>query len=103
MKKSRVSLRVKRTVLKHEGRILQLLQGHPSIPEVYAHGRLEHFEYLSMELLGRCVGDLYRGSNGLPGRTVFLITKDIVGKLKSWRCSHWLDGLVLVLHFDAHT
>jgi hypothetical protein len=78
VKKSRVSLRVKRTILKHEGHVLQLLKGHPSIPAVYAHGRLEHFEYLSMELLGRCVGDLHQGSNGLPCRTVFLIAKEIV-------------------------
>ena len=80
MKKSRVSLRVKRTALKHEGRILQLLQGHPSIPEVYAHGRLEHFEYLSMELLGRCVGDLHQGSIGLPCILVSLVAKEIVRK-----------------------
>ncbi|KAJ6627619.1 hypothetical protein B0H10DRAFT_2210131 [Mycena sp. CBHHK59/15] len=38
-------------------RILCLLQGHPAIPEVYAVGRFEHFEYMSMELLGSPIGE----------------------------------------------
>lgn len=52
VKKSRVSLRVKRTLLHYEARILRTLQGHPAIPFVYAFGRFNHFEYISMELLG---------------------------------------------------
>ena len=30
----------------------------PSIPAVFAHGHLAHFEYLAMELLGRDLGDM---------------------------------------------
>ncbi|KIM74543.1 hypothetical protein PILCRDRAFT_828099 [Piloderma croceum F 1598] len=82
VKKSRVSLRVERTILKHEGHILQFLQGHPSIPEVYAYGRFEHFEYLSMELLGKCLGDMDLESNELPRGKVFLIAKEILSALK---------------------
>lgn len=52
LKKSRVPLRVERTILRYESRILQLLQGHPAIPAIYGHGRQPHFEYLAMELLG---------------------------------------------------
>ena len=52
LKKSRVSQRVKRTVLRYESRVLQLLQGHPAIPAIYGYGQLPHFEYLAMELLG---------------------------------------------------
>ncbi|KAG5644588.1 hypothetical protein DXG03_008162 [Asterophora parasitica] len=36
LKKSRVSLRVKRSILKHEARVHKLLSGHPSIPQVFA-------------------------------------------------------------------
>jgi casein kinase I family protein HRR25 len=61
VKKSRVSLRVKRTLFHHEARVLQSLQGHPSIPAVYAIGRFNHFEYLAMELLTRSLGDDIEG------------------------------------------
>lgn len=60
LKKSRVSLRVKRPLLQHEARILLRLQGHAAIPNLYAYGRLEHFEYLSMELLGPSLRDLLK-------------------------------------------
>ena len=52
VKKSRVSSTVTRTLLQHEAHIICLLHGHPATPEVYALGRVGHFEYLSMELLG---------------------------------------------------
>ncbi|KAJ6627612.1 kinase-like domain-containing protein, partial [Mycena sp. CBHHK59/15] len=52
VKKSRVSLRCQRTLLQHEARVIRLLKGHPAIPEVYALGRFNHFEYMSLELLG---------------------------------------------------
>lgn len=52
LKKSRVSIKFSRTLLLYEAQVLCLLQGHPGIPEIYAWGHLEHFEYISMELLG---------------------------------------------------
>lgn len=58
VKKSRVSLRVKRTLFQHEALVLRTLRGHPAIPAVYAVGRFEHFEYLSIELLGKSLGDI---------------------------------------------
>ncbi|KAI0299208.1 kinase-like domain-containing protein [Russula brevipes] len=61
LKKSRVSQRVKRTVLQYETRILQLLQGHPAIPQIYGYGHLPHFEYLAMELLGPSIKDRTTG------------------------------------------
>ncbi|KIM38474.1 hypothetical protein M413DRAFT_242165 [Hebeloma cylindrosporum] len=57
IKKSRASLRLKRTLLKHEARILKRLEGHPAIPEVYGYGRVEHFELLAIELLGNSLAD----------------------------------------------
>lgn len=58
VKKSRVSLRVKRTLFQHEARVLQFLRGHQAIPTVLAVGQLVHFEYLAMELLGQSLGDI---------------------------------------------
>ncbi|KAG9096667.1 hypothetical protein FRC06_008437 [Ceratobasidium sp. 370] len=51
LKQSRASLRIRRPLLQHESRVLNLLSGHPTIPQVYAYGRIEHFELLSMQLL----------------------------------------------------
>ena len=61
LKKSRVSQRVKRTILRYESRILQLLQGHPAIPAIYGYGQLPHFEYLAMELLGPSIKNCATG------------------------------------------
>ncbi|KAF8990941.1 putative casein kinase-1 hhp1 [Cyathus striatus] len=61
VKKSRASLKIDRAVLRHESRILQLLQGNIAIPIIYGYGRLPHFEYIAMELLGSSVGDLITG------------------------------------------
>ena len=51
VKKARVSLRVKRMPFQ------PLPDGHPAVPSVYAVGRFEHFEYLSMELFGPSMSD----------------------------------------------
>ncbi|KAM6499474.1 putative casein kinase-1 hhp1 [Amanita muscaria] len=61
LKKSRVSQRVNRTVLRYECRILRLLQGHPAIPAIYGYGHLPHFEYLAMELLDPSVKNCTTG------------------------------------------
>ncbi|KAG8753087.1 hypothetical protein FRC11_007735 [Ceratobasidium sp. 423] len=58
LKQCRASLKLKRPTLQLEARVLKLLSGHPSIPEVYAYGRIEHFELMSMQLLHRSLGDV---------------------------------------------
>ncbi|KAF7327917.1 Protein kinase domain-containing protein [Mycena kentingensis (nom. inval.)] len=52
VKKSRVPLRFSRPGLQHEARILHLLQGHKTIPELWGYHRGPHYEYIGMELLG---------------------------------------------------
>ena len=61
IKKSRVSLRVKRTMLRHEARVLQLLQGHSAIPTLLGYERLPHFEYIAVDLLGRNMNNAVLG------------------------------------------
>ncbi|KAK0431560.1 putative casein kinase-1 hhp1 [Armillaria borealis] len=70
LKMSRVSKRVKRPMLQHETRLLQLLKGQAAIPLVYAYGQLEHFEYIAMEILGSSVAEHLNG----PGAGVMLTT-----------------------------
>jgi hypothetical protein len=53
LKKSRVSLRIQRTLLHHEARVMCILRGHPAIPTLVGYRRVAHFEYLGMELLGK--------------------------------------------------
>jgi len=50
---TRVSLLVKLTMLRHEARVLQLLQGHPAILTLFGYQRLPHFEYIAVDLLGQ--------------------------------------------------
>lgn len=50
-------MRLKRTLLKHEARILKRLEGHPAIPQLYGYGRIEHFEFLAIGLLGKSLAD----------------------------------------------
>jgi len=57
-------LRLKRTVLKHEANILKLLEGHLAIPKLHGYGRLEHFEFLAMELLGKTLTNKEKFAQG---------------------------------------
>jgi hypothetical protein len=81
LKKSRVSLRVKRTLLKHEARVLRYLSGHPSIPEVFAYGRIKHFEFLSMQLLHRSLGDIIDEEGPLSLATVLGLADQLVSRI----------------------
>lgn len=71
-----MSQRVKRPILQYESRILQLLQGHPSIPALYGYGQLPHFECLAMELLGPSVKDCATGRVAV--RTVVRVVLQMV-------------------------
>lgn len=78
IKKSRVSNKVKRPILQHEARVLQVLQGGPLIPVVYGYGQLEHFEYMAMELLGPSVADQQqKGGAGVMVETVIRVVYQV--------------------------
>jgi casein kinase I family protein HRR25 len=78
LKKSRASLALNNTLLNHERLILQLLHGHPSIPEVLAYGRLKHFEYLAMELAGIALNDVRKQRLSLPAPNILVIADQMV-------------------------
>ncbi|CCL99535.1 uncharacterized protein FIBRA_01553 [Fibroporia radiculosa] len=82
VKKSRVSTRVKRSLLKYEAQILHLLRGHPAIPAVHAYGRFPHFEYLAMELGGESIKTLSPTPSGTQLRTVVLLAKQLISALE---------------------
>jgi predicted Ser/Thr protein kinase len=81
IKKSRVSLRVKRTMLRHEARVLQLLQGHPAIPTLFGYQRLPHFEYIAVDLLGRHMKGVCKSGYSLKIGTVARIAEQMVFEL----------------------
>ena len=66
LKKGRVSLLIKHTLFQHEAAVLKTLRRHPTIPDVYGYGRVEHFEFLSMQLYEQCLGDLMSETSPLP-------------------------------------
>lgn len=77
-KKSRVSLRVQRTTLRHEARVLKHLGGHSAIPKLIGYRRAEHFEYLGMELLGQDMKGLIEPGYALKPETVAKIGEQLV-------------------------
>jgi hypothetical protein len=90
IKKSRVSQRVQRSHLKHEARVLHLLQGHPAIPCVVAYGHPRHFECLAMELLGKSLDQLM-SKEGMEERTVAKIAVDLVLSSFDRQESKWIE------------
>ncbi|PVF94467.1 kinase-like protein [Serendipita vermifera] len=82
VKKSRVSLRIKRPILRHESRILQLLQGHPGIPILYGYGHLPHFEYLSLEIQGKSVKELQSSPLAAKVKTVVRVAEQTLSALE---------------------
>ena len=80
--KSRVSRTVKRSILQHETRVLQFLQGQVAIPVVYGCGRLEHFECMSLELLGPSMVDVQNGGAGVMAQTVFQLVGQTVCRIR---------------------
>ena len=81
LKKSRASLALKSTLLNHERLLLQRLQGHPSIPKVLAYGRLRHFEYLAMELLGMALDDVHERRPSLPAVNILVVADQMVCRM----------------------
>jgi serine/threonine protein kinase len=77
-KKSRVSLRVRRTTFRHEARVMARLQGHPAIPKIWGYRRVEHFEYLGLELLGKEIKAMVQPGGALKTITVARITNQMV-------------------------
>lgn len=78
IKKSRISLRVQRTMLRHEARVMQLLQGHPAIPRFFGYLRVPHFEYIAIELLGQDMKGSYKPGHALNIGTVACIAEQMV-------------------------
>jgi serine/threonine protein kinase len=83
LKKSRASLTLKSTLLNHERLLLQRLQGHPSIPKVFAYGRLKHFEYLAMESLGMALDDVHERRPYLPPVNILMIADQMVCRMST--------------------
>ncbi|KAF7320998.1 Kinase-like protein [Mycena chlorophos] len=81
VKKSRVSLWVKRPGLQHEARILHILQGHRAIPRLIGYYRGLHFEYIAMELLGDTIKNQVREDRGLPNMTVVRVGLQLLSAL----------------------
>ncbi|KAI6026988.1 putative casein kinase-1 hhp1 [Pisolithus marmoratus] len=82
LKKSRVSRTVTRPSLRHEARLLQLLRGQAAIPAVYGYGHLEHFEYMSMELLGQSVAELRKDGASVGVNTVIRVVDQALAALQ---------------------
>ncbi|CAE6456722.1 unnamed protein product [Rhizoctonia solani] len=82
LKQCRASLRLKRPLLQHEASILKLLSGHRNIPEVYAYGRIEHFELMSMQLLHHSLGAILKEGGPLSIKVVANLADQMMDALQ---------------------
>ncbi|KAI0048521.1 kinase-like protein [Auriscalpium vulgare] len=96
LKKSRAPSKVKRPALEHEASVLQLLQRHPSIPEIYAYGRDRYFEYLAQELLGPSLENIVRKHGKLSASAVASVGEQILSAFEHLRLHN-------IVHRDVTT
>jgi predicted Ser/Thr protein kinase len=64
-------------MLRHEARVMQLLQGHLAIPRLVGYHRGQHFEYMGMELLGMELNATVRDKSALRPGTVARVGEQI--------------------------
>ena len=76
-----MSLLVKHTLFQHEAAVLKTLRGHAAIPDVFAYGRVQHFELLSMQLYDQCLDDRMSETSPLSVPLVLGIMDQLVGLL----------------------
>lgn len=57
---------------------MQILQGHPAIPTLYAYGHLPHFEYLAMELCHKSVAGLVPKFAAVSIKTAARVMEQVV-------------------------
>ncbi|KAI0325554.1 kinase-like protein [Cubamyces sp. BRFM 1775] len=82
VKKAHVTKHVRHPALQHEACALLLLKGHQRIPDVYAWGRSQYYEYLAMEKLGRDVGSVLKDPNGLTMRNLVALSIQMLDALE---------------------
>ncbi|KAI0686614.1 kinase-like domain-containing protein [Earliella scabrosa] len=74
--------RIQRPFLRHEACALAMLQGHPSIPKVYAWGESQHYQYLAMEQLGTDVLTWWENNRRVTVRNIGAIAIQMLDVLK---------------------
>jgi hypothetical protein len=81
LKMSRCSLSIKRSLLSHEAAVYAKLQGCPHILHPLGFARLEHFEYLALELAGPSLDDKVGDGAFQMGAIVALSLQLVSGSL----------------------
>ncbi|TRM58500.1 kinase-like domain-containing protein [Schizophyllum amplum] len=91
VKKSRITRRLavmKNPMLRHEACAMLTLRGHPSIPEVYAWGRTQIFEYLALEMLGDTIDTSLDLDEGLTMRNLIALVCQMLDALAHVHSHH---------------
>ncbi len=81
LKQAHITKNIEHPMLLHEACALSLLAGHPSIPSIYAWGRSQYFEYLTLDLLGPSLGDIAKKEKQLDLRTVLTLLDQMVNSM----------------------
>ncbi|TRM56286.1 kinase-like domain-containing protein, partial [Schizophyllum amplum] len=91
VKKSRITRLVavmKNPMLRHEACAMLALRGHLSIPEVYAWGRTQIFEYLALEMLGDTIDMSLCLEEGLTMQNLIALTCQMLDALAHVHSHH---------------
>ncbi|TFK72322.1 kinase-like protein [Pluteus cervinus] len=88
LKQAHITKNIEHPMLLHEACALSLLAGHPSIPSVYAWGRSQYFEYLTLDLLGSSLGDTVKKEKKLDLKTVLLLLDQMLDCLEHLHSCH---------------
>ncbi|TRM58494.1 kinase-like domain-containing protein [Schizophyllum amplum] len=91
VKKSRITRLVavmKNPMLRHEACAMLALRGHPSIPEAYAWGRTQIFEYLALEMLGDTIDMSLCLDEGLTMQNLIALTCQMLDALAHVHSHH---------------
>ncbi|TRM59858.1 kinase-like domain-containing protein [Schizophyllum amplum] len=97
VKKGRVARAVqleKNPMLRHEACAMLKLRGHPNIPEVYAWGRSQIFEYLALQMLGDPIDAPLLQPEGLTMRNLIALTCQMLDALEHVHSHH-------IIHCDV--
>ncbi|KAI5899215.1 kinase-like protein [Schizophyllum commune H4-8] len=83
---------VKNPMLRHEACAIISLRGHASVPEVYALGRTQYYEYLALEELGPNIFSPLKSSSGLTMRNLIALTCQMIDAVQHMHSRNLVHG-----------
>ncbi|TRM61000.1 kinase-like domain-containing protein [Schizophyllum amplum] len=88
VKKSLWAPSIKNSMLRHEACTILALKGHENIPQVFAYGRSQCFEYMALEILGADIDTPLGNPEGLTVSNLVALACQMIGALEHAHSHH---------------